>query len=64
MLDAGDILPNTLVADIPTQIGSYNPQNFNKEFDGTVPASVALGRSLNVPAVRMLQQFGLERFHH
>ena len=64
MLDAGDILPNTLVADIPTQIGSYNPQNFNKEFDGSVPASVALGRSLNVPAVRMLQQFGLERFHH
>jgi penicillin-binding protein 1C len=63
MLDAGDILTNTLVADIPTQIGSYNPQNFNKEFDGAVPASVALGRSLNVPAVRMLQSFGLERFH-
>lgn len=63
MLDAGDILPNTLVADIPTQIGSYNPQNFNREFDGAVPASVALGRSLNVPAVRMLQSFGLERFH-
>jgi len=64
MLDAGDILPNTLVADIPTQIGSYHPQNFNKEYDGAVKASEALTRSLNVPSVRMLQSFGLDRFHH
>ncbi|WP_299333302.1 penicillin-binding protein 1C [uncultured Psychroserpens sp.] len=63
MLDAGDILPNTLVTDIPSQFGSYNPENFNKEFDGVVPASRALSRSLNVPAVRMLQDFGLDRFH-
>ena len=64
MLDAGDILPNTLIADVPTKIGSYAPQNFNKEFDGAVFASEALSRSLNVPAVRMLQSFGLDRFHH
>ncbi|TCK68007.1 penicillin-binding protein 1C [Winogradskyella wandonensis] len=63
MLDAGDILPNTLVADIPTQFGSYQPENFNKEFDGAVPADMALSRSLNVPAVRMLQDFGLDRFY-
>lgn len=63
MLDAGDILPNTLVADIPSQFGNYHPENFNKEFDGVVPASRALSRSLNVPAVRMLQDFGLDRFH-
>ncbi len=64
MLDAGDLLPNMLVADVPTQFGSYNPENFYKEFDGAVPASRALSRSLNVPAVRMLQEFGLDRFHH
>ena len=58
MLDAGDILPNTLVADVPTQFGDYSPENFNKEFDGAVPAKRALSRSLNVPAVRMLQDFG------
>lgn len=63
MLDAGDLLPNTLVADIPSQFGSYNPENFNKAYDGVVPASRALSRSLNVPAVRMLQDFGLDRFH-
>ncbi len=64
MLDAGEILPNTLVADIPTQIANYNPQNFNQQYDGAVFASVALSRSLNVPAVRMLQDFGLDRFYH
>lgn len=64
MLDAGDMLPNTLVADVPTQFGSYNPENYNKTYDGAVPASRALSRSLNVPAVRMLQEFGLDRFHH
>ncbi len=64
MLDSGDLLPNTLVADVPTQFGSYNPENFNNSYDGAVPASKALSRSLNVPAVRLLQQFGLDRFHH
>jgi penicillin-binding protein 1C len=62
MLDGGEILPNTLIADVPTQIASYNPQNFNMKFDGAVAASMALSRSLNIPAVRMLQQYGLSRF--
>ncbi|RED48739.1 penicillin-binding protein 1C [Seonamhaeicola aphaedonensis] len=64
MLDEGDLLPNTLVADVPSQFGSYNPENFNKAYDGAIPASKALSRSLNVPSVRMLQEFGLDRFHH
>ncbi len=64
MLDAGDLLPNALIPDVPTQFGNYTPENYNKEFDGAVPAKYALSRSLNVPAVRMLQEFGLDRFHH
>jgi len=64
MLDSGDLLPNTLVADVPTQFGSYQPENFNKSYDGAVFANEALSRSLNVPAVRMLQEFGLDRFYH
>ncbi|QXP80432.1 MULTISPECIES: penicillin-binding protein 1C [Winogradskyella] len=64
MLDAGDLLPNTLVADVPTQFGSYQPENYNKTYDGAVHANEALSRSLNVPAVRMLQEFGLDRFYH
>ncbi len=64
VLDAGEMLPNTLIADVPTQFGSYSPENYYKEFDGAVPAKRALSRSLNVPSVRMLQEFGLDRFHH
>lgn len=64
MLDAGDILPNTLVPDIPTTFGSYTPENFDKTYDGAVSASKALSRSLNVPAVRMLNDFGVDRFYN
>ncbi|WGF93534.1 penicillin-binding protein 1C [Aequorivita marisscotiae] len=64
MLDAGEILPNTLVADIPTSVNGYMPENFDKQFNGAVPASVALSRSLNIPAVRMLRDFGLQRFYN
>ena len=64
MLDEGSLLPHTLVADIPTSMNGYSPQNFDKEFNGAVPASVALAKSLNVPAVRMLQDYGLQKFYH
>ncbi|MFA8433141.1 MAG: penicillin-binding protein 1C [Marinifilaceae bacterium] len=64
MLNEGELLPHTLVADIPTQIAGYSPKNFNLSYDGAVPANEALSRSLNVPMVRMLREHGIERFHH
>jgi penicillin-binding protein 1C len=64
MLEAGEILPATLVADVPTSIGGYAPENFDRGFEGAVPAHMALARSLNVPAVRMLRDFGVPRFLH
>lgn len=64
MLNDGDILPNTLIPDIPTQIAGYVPQNYNVTFDGAVPAKRALARSLNIPAVRMLQNYGIEKFNY
>jgi penicillin-binding protein 1C len=63
MLHDGLILPNSLVPDIPTQILSFHPKNFDLVYDGAVPASRALSRSLNVPAVKMLQQYKFERFY-
>jgi penicillin-binding protein 1C len=63
MLDKGELLPTTLIADIPTQISGYSPQNFNQTFDGAVPAQRALSRSLNIPAVLMLQEHGLANFY-
>jgi len=63
MLSDGLILPNSIIPDIPTQIGSYSPKNFDLSYDGAVPAGRALSRSLNVPAVKMLQQYKYQRFY-
>ena len=62
-LDAGVILPDTLIPDLPTNYGGYSPENFDREFRGAVPAHEALARSLNVPAVRLLRRYGVGRFH-
>ncbi|MDR3094964.1 MAG: penicillin-binding protein 1C [Bacteroidales bacterium] len=63
MLDHGELLPDMLVTDVPLQIRNFTPHNFDHSFDGAVPARRALQRSLNVPAVRLLQQHGIEKFH-
>ncbi len=63
MLDDGELLPQTLVADIPTTINDFSPKNFDITYDGAVPAREALIRSLNVPAVRMLSAYSPERFY-
>ena len=64
MLEEGEILPGTLIPDIPTQYTGYSPKNFTLTYDGAVPARRALARSLNIPAVRMLQTHGFERFYY
>lgn len=62
LLSEGKLTPHALVEDVPTQIGAYAPKNFNLTYDGLVPASEALTRSLNVPAVKMLQVYGTAPF--
>lgn len=58
----GSILPNSLIRDIPSYFNNYHPENYDAEFRGAVPASKALSRSLNVPAVYMLQEYGIPKF--
>ncbi|TCD26349.1 penicillin-binding protein 1C [Pedobacter psychrodurus] len=63
MINDGFILPHTLIPDIPTQIAGYSPQNYDLGYDGAIAADKALSRSLNIPAVKMLQQYKYERFY-
>ena len=63
MLQEGEILPAMLIQDIPTTIGGYRPENFHQNYDGRVPAKRAVIRSLNVPLVKMLQEYTYEKFH-
>jgi penicillin-binding protein 1C len=64
IVNEGKLLPQALVADIPTIIGGYAPKNYNLTYDGAVALKNAISRSLNVPAVRLLQEYGYEKFHH
>lgn len=63
MLNDGFILPRTLIPDVPTQIGGYSPQNYDLGYDGAIPADRALSRSLNIPSVKMLQNYKYQRFY-
>lgn len=63
LLTEGSLLPRQLIPDIPTQLNGYTPQNFDLGYDGAVPANRALARSLNIPAVKMLQQYKYPRFY-
>jgi len=62
-LDDGLIAPTTLLPDVPLYLNGYRPENYYQSYDGMVPAKRALARSLNVPMVRLLQDYGLEKFH-
>jgi penicillin-binding protein 1C len=53
--------PETLLDDRPSRYGSYQPENFDLAFQGTVTARKALQLSLNVPAVELLNELGPAR---
>lgn len=61
MLQHGELMPDQLVADLPTRYEGFAPRNYDEQFSGAVPASRALARSLNVPAVRALREHGIDR---
>lgn len=64
MLQEGSILPHTLLPDVPININGFAPQNFSQQFEGAVPASEAIARSLNIPTVSMLQHYGVPKFYN
>ena len=54
--------PATFLPDVPTPFASYIPENYNRRYQGPVPAAEALARSLNIPAVRLQQRVGTGRY--
>lgn len=61
-LDDGLIHAESLLQDVPRRFGDYRPGNFDTGFHGPVSASEALARSLNLPAVQLLEAYGPKRF--
>jgi penicillin-binding protein 1C len=61
-LDDGLIHSESLLADVPQSFSGYQPGNFQQSFHGPVSVSEALVRSLNVPAVEVLERLDPVRF--
>ncbi|EGN2616074.1 peptidoglycan glycosyltransferase PbpC [Salmonella enterica] len=61
-LDDALIHPSSLLQDVPRLTGDYRPGNFDSGFHGPVSMSDALVRSLNLPAVQVLEAYGPKRF--
>ena len=62
LLTAASLVDDSPLA-IATERGMYVPQNYDRNFHGSVSVRTALASSLNVPAVRTLDLVGLDRFH-
>lgn len=62
-IDEGLISPQSVIFDIPTYYDAFSPHNANEKFSGITTASNALISSLNVPAVRLLNSYGIYSFY-
>lgn len=56
------ITPATILADVPTDFGNgYTPQNATRTFSGNVTVRNALARSLNIPSIKVMQKYGIDK---
>lgn len=62
-MDEGLIHSESLLQDVPRQSGHYRPEDFSSSFVGPVSVSQALRRSLNLPAVQVLEVYGARKFY-
>ena len=53
--------PDTPVSGAPISIGSWNPHNYDGSLgNGDLPLKIALAKSMNIPAVHLLQTVGIQ----
>ncbi len=60
----GAIAEKTILYDIPINYAGYSPENYSKEFTGTVTVDEALTESLNVVAVRLSRKLGYKKLYN
>lgn len=54
--DKGILTPKMVIEDIPTNFDGYIPTNFDEHFNGLVSVEKSLAYSLNIPAVKTIEQ--------
>ena len=60
-IDNGVLTPKTVISDVPININGYQPENFDRQFNGFVTMESALENSLNIPAVKSLHELGTDK---
>jgi penicillin-binding protein 1C len=60
--EQGWLTPRKSVLDIPTDIEGFIPENYDRKFIGKTTASNALAQSLNIPAIRIINEIGANKF--
>ena len=55
------LTPSSTVEDKPINIGGWQPQNYSRNFSGTVTMRYVAEHSLNVPTVRIAQEVGMDK---
>ena len=60
--DKGIYTPQSIVSDVPINYTGYRPENYDEDYHGNVSITYALANSLNVPAVKILHEIGMEDF--
>ncbi|MCB9064666.1 MAG: penicillin-binding protein 1C [Chitinophagales bacterium] len=60
--DKGIVTPKTIIADVPINMDGYMPENYDLTFRGNVTAEDALKNSLNIPAVKLINETGTDMF--
>lgn len=60
--DDGNLIPDSVLLDVPTDFGGYVPENYDGTYRGRVIARDALIQSLNATAVRLLADEGVDDF--
>ncbi|PSR54731.1 penicillin-binding protein 1C [Adhaeribacter arboris] len=60
--DKGFITPRTVISDVPVDYAGYRPENYFGNYNGNITMEYALATSLNIPAVKILDQVGVPAF--
>ncbi|MDQ4141936.1 MAG: penicillin-binding protein 1C, partial [Bacteroidota bacterium] len=60
--DKGLLTPRSVISDVPVDYAGYRPENFFGNYNGNITIEYALATSLNIPAVKILDQMGVPTF--
>ena len=63
-IDDGLIVPDSIYPDVPIYFGNFYPKNSSNTFTGMVKIDEALIKSLNIPFVKLLSDYGVDRFYY